>query len=80
MMWTWLSGAHKRHLRPNESQDSFPTQQLFVLGKKPRIIVITSNPTVYRLILSFTDGLNLQHYAAYANQLRLCPYSLMLTA
>lgn len=49
MMWTWFSRAYERHLRPNESQDGFPTQQLFVLGKKPRIIAATSTPTVYRL-------------------------------
>jgi hypothetical protein len=80
MMWTLLSGAYERRLRPNESQDTFPTQQLFVLGKEPRIMAITANPTVYRLIFVITDGLNLQHYAGYASLLRLCPYSLMLIA
>ena len=42
MMWTCLSRAYERYLRPKESQDSFPTQQLFVLGKQPLIIAITS--------------------------------------
>jgi hypothetical protein len=73
MMWTCLSRAYERYLRPKESQDSFPTQQLFVLGKQPLIIAIAST-------LLCTDGLNSQHYAGYANLLRLCPYSLMLTA
>lgn len=41
-MWTCLSRAYERHLRPNEGQASFPTQQLFVLGKPPVIIAMTS--------------------------------------
>jgi hypothetical protein len=79
MMWTRLSRAYERQLRPNESQDSFPTQQLFVLGKQPLIIAITSTLLCTGYIV-ITDGLNSQHYAVYANLLRLCPYSLMLTA
>lgn len=49
MMWTCLSRAYERYLRPNGSQGSFPTQQLFVLGKQPLIIAITSTLAVYRL-------------------------------
>jgi hypothetical protein len=52
MMWACLSRAYERHLRPKESQDSFPTQQLFVLGKQPLIIAININPAVFRLFSS----------------------------
>ena len=79
-MWTCLSRAFERHLRPKERQNSFPTQQLFVLGKQPLIIAKTSTLLCTGLFRSFTDGLNSQHYAVYANLLRLCRYSLMLTA
>ena len=46
-MATWIARLYDRHLRPHDSQDSFPTQQLFILGTShpPRCLLRTSNIT-----------------------------------
>jgi hypothetical protein len=66
-MWACLSHAYERRLRPKQSQHSFPTKQLFVLGK----FAIRCSHTISR-----ADGTDSQRYAAYANLLPLCPSSL----
>jgi hypothetical protein len=67
-MWTCLSRAYERHLRPKQSQDSFPAKQLFVLGK----FAVRGSHTAFN-----ADGTDSQRYAAYASLLPLCPSSLM---